>query len=712
MRPAALALLFALLLFAPTAAAGWNPLAPRIDLPAFRTGDLFRYTQTVDEVLEVKDEGSAGAWVKPSPPKSTIVVEVEGPNEVRDRFGVLTAVETFRVQQADEAQLLRDVRCHKLPSGGQALRTDHLVDEPDYWWVQESSALQGLYTSESRKDFTPVAGFEVDTCDGDSLWDGRTLREGERIGIWSPTLAPGMPRYTRYLESSPAVATEFHGRPALVFTWAVEDLLTATYEGSHGTLRVTLADGLAPLARVEVDAVIEDATARRVVRAATELVGFSPGVGAPLTSGGNRQGSWHNPVGRFASYDPLAIDDAAFRFPYPFAEAMAALRSDPRLDLDSWLAAHPDAYLSTAIYERHMVVANGPMGATEPTETDGGWYLHFSDADSHRAFVTIRSTGLATPAGALTAPTKVVQSYDSGSSSTAGGATRFPEQVQTSGDMARLIALEGLDPTRLESYVHIAYPDATGKPSPLVFASEVPYMFSSPGDDEGIFLAIAAETGGLHYAKTSARSRTTGGVLGETIAPVSGDDSRGAALAALAGTGAPGIAAGAAATGLALLFVLVKFVLVPLFTRLRRDALLDHPVRARLHERVRSDPGIHLADLVECAGVGYGATRHHLEHLVKARLLAELEADGFKRYYASGSVPPADARRAAVLRHETTRRVYDLLVAEPRLSLRDAGRRLDLSAPTVHRVKKRLEKEGLLPAAEDPLVALAPSRQA
>jgi DNA-binding Lrp family transcriptional regulator len=51
--------------------------------------------------------------------------------------------------------------------------------------------------------------------------------------------------------------------------------------------------------------------------------------------------------------------------------------------------------------------------------------------------------------------------------------------------------------------------------------------------------------------------------------------------------------------------------------------------------------------------------------------------------------------------------VYDLYAREPTIPLREAGARLGLSAPSVHRAKKKLEKAGLLPAAREALVAQA-----
>jgi len=61
-------------------------------------------------------------------------------------------------------------------------------------------------------------------------------------------------------------------------------------------------------------------------------------------------------------------------------------------------------------------------------------------------------------------------------------------------------------------------------------------------------------------------------------------------------------------------------------------------------------------------------------------------------------VAAPDARRLASLRPGSLREVYDLFAGQPPLTLRAAARRLGMSAPSVYRAKRRLEREGLLSA--------------
>jgi len=65
---------------------------------------------------------------------------------------------------------------------------------------------------------------------------------------------------------------------------------------------------------------------------------------------------------------------------------------------------------------------------------------------------------------------------------------------------------------------------------------------------------------------------------------------------------------------LGLLYWLVNFVLVPLFSRITRDEVLESQLRRRLLQAIREQPGVHMARLIELTGLGNGATRHHLRN--------------------------------------------------------------------------------------------------
>lgn len=137
-----------------------------------------------------------------------------------------------------------------------------------------------------------------------------------------------------------------------------------------------------------------------------------------------------------------------------------------------------------------------------------------------------------------------------------------------------------------------------------------------------------------------------------------------------------------------------------LFSRLREDRLLEHPVRRRVHDAVQGEPGIHFQELARRAAVGNGALDHHLRKLVAAGLLTVRKAPGYTCYF-----PKATDRRmmdaAPSLRSGGSRLVLDAVAQRPGASSRDLAGQLGLAPSTVSYHLKRLETAGLvLPGAQ------------
>lgn len=155
------------------------------------------------------------------------------------------------------------------------------------------------------------------------------------------------------------------------------------------------------------------------------------------------------------------------------------------------------------------------------------------------------------------------------------------------------------------------------------------------------------------------------------------------------------VAAGAGI--LVLLGMVWKLAILPLFARLMPGRVMEHPVRGRIYERVRIEPGISEMELVDFVGLSRKVTKHHLAQLLRARILGKVQIGERASYFVSGEIPPEVARRAALLRSDSTRAVYELYQANPTVTLRDAAMRLNRTAPTVWVTKRKLENEGLLP---------------
>jgi DNA-binding MarR family transcriptional regulator len=77
-------------------------------------------------------------------------------------------------------------------------------------------------------------------------------------------------------------------------------------------------------------------------------------------------------------------------------------------------------------------------------------------------------------------------------------------------------------------------------------------------------------------------------------------------------------------------------LLVPLYTRLNREALLDNFTRGRIFEHIRTNPGLHYRAIKENLGLSNGSLAYHLRVLEKEEYI-QSKSDGLcKRFYPMG----------------------------------------------------------------------------
>lgn len=690
-------LLAAALLLSGPAHAGWLDEEPvRFTVPPLRVGDklLFRLLVTGEAAEATASGGGAAATstrgALDAPVGGSLVLHVEGTGFALDRFGVERPVDVLAAQMQEEGGAGPLVRCHRLSGGREAVRVDPVGEAFDVGGdatVADAFGLAGTQTWSANA--TTLARYSG-ACPGVTPLNGRTLREGDRVAL--DDVLPEEMGISGEGLSLPAVATTVDGRDALRLSFA---------SGPDADARPPAIEAIVVADLPVVRTVIVRGLLGEGSEIRREVAGIDRGEGPALLPDQGARLPAESPRAAFIAPDRLSFDDAPFAFPLPYAEAYRALRDDPRGAFAAWLRDHPGAHLAMAWFQAASAAAS--PGSSVGPRAGGWWWLSFEDGDAGFSASIELQEGLATPLGPVGAPAKLAVVRQAEPEDVPRASIPPSPRTADARSLTALLASVEVDPRDATSVFYVAgIPGAGGIPEALMVVSTVSY--EDGRSEEGRLVLLDPSRDALFAV---AQVRLTSAREGGLLAPPSGGSERmedagalsGLAILAGPGVGAGLAAGGAAATGLALLLVIVKFLAVPLFTRLRRDRLLDNPVRARLYERVRAEPGIHLAELTDFAAIGNGAARHHLDQLVKHRLLVETRDGGFVRYFAAGEVPPEVARREMALRGDTARRVYDLLAAEPGLSLRQAGVRLGVSAPSVHRHRRRLEKAGLLPAA-------------
>jgi predicted transcriptional regulator len=91
----------------------------------------------------------------------------------------------------------------------------------------------------------------------------------------------------------------------------------------------------------------------------------------------------------------------------------------------------------------------------------------------------------------------------------------------------------------------------------------------------------------------------------------------------------------AAAAGFAALLALLWKPLAALFTRLRKDDLLEQASRRRIFETIHANPGVTVVALVHLVGQSRASVRHHLRILQGHGRVRSFKAGGAWRFVAS-----------------------------------------------------------------------------
>lgn len=665
-----LSLMFLVLMLAPPVDAGWFSKPVEVEIGDSHAGTLIRFDRDED--------GN----------KSTVLVQIQQSQEAdlagafyaRDRYGVEQPVDEYRVDVLEAGAVKSSELCYASQRSAQSLRRDLL--KGDFGGGLDGfSVRSGLSQTSTTVESRQTVRFDSAPCMARLLPHGKMV-EGQRLPLTFFYSEETDNATIQAIESLPAVATTHFSYPALAFTYEITPLLRGADPGATGTLTFTLAQYHAFPAKQEGTVTIAGKTSHTTL----DLTGFHGGDGYVLPRLEHAPMPARNPAANFVHFEPMRLDDAAFQLPFPYADALASIQNDPTLHFSDFAGDGRGVVLFAATFDQRMRDDAAPTA-----DTDGGWQLIYARSADQTFIVQsvrLRATG--------PVPGVVHNTRQPFVQATLQYPRWPPTELASSTTLANVAAAYGIQPGSVQRLTWVMLSDGA---QPALARLSVSDVSEAQGTGAtGKRLDFDPATGGLTGAyDTRAMTQNTG-----LLSSPSSDDTF-APRPASGVTSLVGPAFGenlngyVAFTGFALLVLAIKFLLIPLFTRLRRDRLLDNPVRARLYERVRAEPGIHQAELVDIAGIGEGATRYHLRQLTRNRLLIEMHDEGFVRYFAAGEVPPHVAHKAAALRSKTARAVYDLLLAEPHLSLRQAGSRLGMSAPSVHRTKKRLERSGLLP---------------
>ena len=137
--------------------------------------------------------------------------------------------------------------------------------------------------------------------------------------------------------------------------------------------------------------------------------------------------------------------------------------------------------------------------------------------------------------------------------------------------------------------------------------------------------------------------------------------------------------------------------LFPLYTRLKKEEVLDHFVRGQVFGVIKTEPGTHFTELRDNLGLTNGTLSYHLRTLEVAGFIRS-ERDGmYKRFFASDAQPESGGEG---IRLSTLQKLLlEVLRRNPHSAQRDLAAQAGVTQQTVSYNLRILQKQGLLQAA-------------
>lgn len=407
-------------------------------------------------------------------------------------------------------------------------------------------------------------------------------------------------------------------------------------------------------------------------------------------------------------------DDSGIDHPFPLSDAFQGAMEDPTYsDLRDWMADHPDGRIAKAT---HFATVDGDFDVHTWSfvmwDEEGGYW---TDVRAER-----RIAHAGTPVATLQEVTGPQESYETET-----------EMFGLDFLFTRKAEIPEKPPT--VASVMQRFQGATGHAATTYGFDYLCVVFCWLGEADALFVGredvvqtssdpVTGEPGTIesirhffHYSETGAmnmeqRTETHGetwnaGVLGQTGSTPQGqvtEDSMPALKNDVWSTPTPEATAG---IGFVALLIGAAYWLWPslkmmpffsLFSRVRPDQMLDHPIRAHIYEAIKADPGIHYQALVRRIGKGSSVVDHHLRKLDLGNYISVQKGRGFTCFFPKGVVDHRIMMVVPVLRTEGASRVLREVVKQPGQSVSEVARSVGIAKSTVSYHVSRLRKVHLL----------------
>jgi len=128
-------------------------------------------------------------------------------------------------------------------------------------------------------------------------------------------------------------------------------------------------------------------------------------------------------------------------------------------------------------------------------------------------------------------------------------------------------------------------------------------------------------------------------------------------------------------------YAFFQFFFVPLYSRIKKDAVLDNFTRGMIYGFIMSNPGVHYNFIKQKLGLNNGSIVYHLTVLERQELIKSEKVGLYKRFYPMGQTL---SETGIMELNETQQEMLELVRDNPGLTQRELAERLDISSRVVN----------------------------
>ncbi len=123
----------------------------------------------------------------------------------------------------------------------------------------------------------------------------------------------------------------------------------------------------------------------------------------------------------------------------------------------------------------------------------------------------------------------------------------------------------------------------------------------------------------------------------------------------------------------------LSLLVVPLYSRIRREKTLDNYIRGQIHGYILGNPGCHYNQVKQVLNLNNGTLAYHLRKLEKEEFIKSRRDGMYKRFYAFGMTLTTHVITLSPIQ----RQILDLITVAPGISQKEVAEELGISAPAV-----------------------------